>query len=126
MNKVKGFLVGRARGLFFVGIAAAYTWELKDGRVLKGKYLGGTQAVLRFEINGEVQTFSTTDIVALTFTGGFASAAPKSGPAPVPEPAPRLAAPSAADPSPRGAITIPAGGNNLRCISGRVVSSQKH
>src|SRR5258707_12939080 len=76
MKKVNRFLVALALGLFFVGIAAADTLELKDGRVLKGKYLGGTQAVLRFEINGEVQTFSTTDIVALTFTGGFAAAPP--------------------------------------------------
>ena len=48
--------------------AAADTLELKDGRVLQGKYLGGTQAILRFELSGEVQTFSTNDIVALTFT----------------------------------------------------------
>ncbi len=64
------------------GAAAADTLELKDGRVLQGKYLGGTQAILRFELNGEVQTFSTNDIVALTFTRGSgqpqAEAAPRS------------------------------------------------
>ena len=43
-------------GLFFVGITAADTLELKDGRVLEGRYLGGTQAVIRFETNGQVQT----------------------------------------------------------------------
>lgn len=58
-------------GLFFAGAsaAAADTLELKDGRVLQGRYLGGTQAVLRFEIKGEVQTFNVTDAVAITFTG---------------------------------------------------------
>ena len=73
-------------GLSFAlaGIAAADTLELKDGRVLQGKYLGGTQAVMRFEINGQVQTFSTNDIVALTFTGGRSSSA---------APAPQAAAP---------------------------------
>lgn len=50
--------------------AAADTLELKDGRVLQGKFLGGTQATLRFEVNGDVQAFSTNDIVALTFTRG--------------------------------------------------------
>src|SRR2546425_6201294 len=55
-------------GLFFVGAAAADTLELKNGKVLQGKYLGGTQVVLRFEVNGEVQTFNTNEIVALTFT----------------------------------------------------------
>ena len=126
MKKVNRFLVALALGLFFVGIAAADTLELKDGRVLKGKYLGGTQAVLRFEINGEVQTFSTTDIVALTFTGGSASAAPMSDPAPVAEPARRMAAPSGASSAPRGAITIPAGETMLvRMIDG-VDSSKNH
>jgi hypothetical protein len=48
----------------------ADTLELKDGRVLQGRYLGGTQAILRFEVNGDVQTFPTHDIVALTFTRG--------------------------------------------------------
>jgi hypothetical protein len=56
-------------GLVFAGAAAADTLELKDGRVLQGRYLGGTQAVLRFEIKGEVQTFSVVDAVAVTFTG---------------------------------------------------------
>ena len=65
MKRVNHFLAAVLLGLFFVGVAAADTLELKDGRVLKGKYLGGTQAVLRYEINGEVQTFNTTDIVAL-------------------------------------------------------------
>ncbi len=68
MKTVNRFLTMFALGLFFLGTAAADTLELKDGKVLKGKYLGGTQAVLRFELNGEVQTFNTSDIVALTFT----------------------------------------------------------
>jgi hypothetical protein len=58
-----------ALGLFFAGMAAADTLELKDGRVLQGRYLGGTQAVLRFEVKGEVQTFNVTEAVAITFTG---------------------------------------------------------
>jgi hypothetical protein len=58
-----------ALGLFLAGAVAADTLELKDGRVLHGRYLGGTQAVLRFEIKGEVQTFNVADAVALTFTG---------------------------------------------------------
>src|SRR5258708_37557975 len=86
MNRVNRFLTAVAVGLFLVGTAAADTLELKDGRVLKGKYLGGTQAVLRFEINGEVQAFSTTDIVALTFTGRarYPPGAPESMPPPAP------------------------------------------
>jgi hypothetical protein len=64
-------LATMAAMLVFAGLAHADTLELKDGRVLQGRYLGGTQAILRFEINGDVQTFSTNDIVALTFTRGM-------------------------------------------------------
>jgi hypothetical protein len=66
----------------------ADTLELKDGRVLQGKYLGGTQVVLRFEINGEIQTFRTIDVVALTFTGRNMDAPPAAYNAPAPAPAP--------------------------------------
>src|SRR5580765_5312334 len=64
------FLIAAGAVLVLAGIGFADTLELKDGRVLQGKYLGGTQAVLRFEVNGDVQAFPTNDIVALTFTRG--------------------------------------------------------
>ncbi|HZC66469.1 MAG TPA: hypothetical protein VE545_07830 [Candidatus Dormibacteraeota bacterium] len=57
-----------AFALWFAAAASADTLELKDGRVLQGRFLGGTQAVMRFELNGEVRTFSINDIVALTFS----------------------------------------------------------
>src|SRR5260370_9427931 len=90
MNKVNLFMSSVALALFFVGTAAADTLELKDGRVLKGKYLGGTQAVMRFELNGEVQTFNTLDIVALTFTGNFGHSAAAPAPAPAAAPVPSM------------------------------------
>ncbi len=58
-------------GLLFAGAAMADTLELKDGRVLTGRFLGGTQALMRFSVNGEVQTFNVTEIVALTFTSDY-------------------------------------------------------
>ena len=69
---MKAFTKVIAAAIFSCAISSvvfADTLELKDGRILQGKYLGGTQAVLRFETNGEVQTFHTTDVVAVTFTG---------------------------------------------------------
>jgi hypothetical protein len=123
MKRVNRFLAVVALGLLFVGAATADTLELKDGRVLKGKYLGGTQAVLRFELNGEVQTFNTTDIVALTFTGNSRSAAPAMAPAPAVAP---VAANSTAPTAPGGEVTIPAGQSVLvRMIDG-VDSSKNH
>lgn len=121
MNKVNRLLSAIALGLFFVGVAAADTLELKTGRVLQGKYLGGTQAVLRFEVNGEVQTFNTNEIVALTFTGHSGSAAAAAAP---------VAAPAHVSTATRsnsgGDVTIPAGQSLLvRMIDG-VDSSKSH
>ena len=122
MNRVNRFMSAVALALFFVGAATADTLELKDGRVLKGKYLGGTQAVLRFELNGEVQTFNTADIVALTFTGYSRGAAPEM----VPPAAAPVAANSMAPTAPGGVVTIPAGQPLLvRMIDG-VDSSKNH
>src|ERR1700726_5215812 len=82
------FIATAALGVLFVTVAAADTLELKDGRVLQGRYLGGTQAVLRFEIEGNIQTFGVNDIVALTFTHGGGSAAAAPTPTYAPSPAP--------------------------------------
>src|SRR5882724_1603530 len=97
MNRWNRLFTAIVLGLLLAGLAAADTLELKDGRVLHGKYLGGTQAVLRFEVNGEVQTFSTNDIVALTFTGRYAGGPPPAvaPSAMAPTAPPRAAAPAA-------------------------------
>jgi hypothetical protein len=124
MKRLTRFIAAAALGLLFVGAAAADTLELKDGRVLQGRYLGGTQALVRFSINGEIQTFNVTEVVALTFTsnyGGQPAAAP--APAMAPAPAPQ----AAAAPVPAGgAFSIPAGQSMLvRMIDG-VDSSKNH
>ena len=127
MNRANRFLSAVALGLFFVGAATADTLELKDGRILKGKYLGGTQAVLRFELNGEVQTFSTTEIVALTFTGNPGHSAPTPAPAAAPAETPAMAPTAGVASSLSGGnVTIPAGQSLLvRMIDG-VDSSKNH
>lgn len=127
MSKSIRILAAITLGLFFVGVASADTLELKSGKVVQGKYLGGTQAVLRFEVNGEVQTFSTNDIVALTFTGRSGAAAPVTAPAPMAAPA---APASAYAPAPAtasgGEVTLPAGQSMLiRMIDG-VDSAKNH
>jgi hypothetical protein len=124
MKSVKNILTVFALGLFFAGPVSADTLELRDGRVLKGRYLGGTQVVLRFEISGEVQTFNTNDIVALTFTGNSGVSAPATPP---PTAAPAMAPPpSAANSAPDGSVTIPAGQSLLvRMIDG-VDSAKNH
>jgi hypothetical protein len=101
-----------AMGLFFAGAAAADTLELKDGRVLQGRYLGGTQAVLRFEIKGEVQTFNVADAVAITFTGNSgkantSAAAPPASATPPAAPPPPADAPPPVAPDTSAASASP-------------------
>jgi hypothetical protein len=123
MKRLVRFIATAALGLLFVGVAAADTLELKDGRVLQGRYLGGTQAVLRFEVAGNVQTFNVNDVVAVTFThgGGNSASAPPPAytPAPVSAPAPQ-AQPVAAD----GFVTVPAGQSILVRMIDSVDSSK--
>jgi hypothetical protein len=105
--------------LFLAGVAAADTLELKDGRVVEGRFLGGTQAVVRFSVNGEVQTFNVTEVVAVTFTSNYGNTAPAAAPAPAPQ---AMATPAPAG----GGVTIPAGQAMLvRMIDG-VDSSKNH
>jgi hypothetical protein len=119
--------------LLFTAVGLADTLELKDGRVLQGKYLGGTQAVVRFEVNGDVQTFPTNDIVALTFTRNSGSAPvrsaappPQADAAPAPAPAQAGPPPAAANAYAGGDVSVPAGQSILvRMIDG-VDSSKNH
>jgi len=128
-------LLAAVAALLLAGIGLADTLELKDGRVLQGRYLGGTQAIVRFEVNGDVQTFPTHDIVALTFTrgGGRRAAEPQPPPAPNnppdnppndPPQAPAQAAPPQGYNG--GDFTLPAGQPMMvRMIDG-VDSSKNH
>jgi hypothetical protein len=125
MKRLTRFIAVAALGLLFVGSAAADTLELKDGRVLQGRYLGGTQAILRFSVGGDIQTFNVTEVVALTFTSSYGSA-PAAAPAPAPAFAPAPQAAAAAPAPAGGAVSIPAGQSMLvRMIDG-VDSSKNH
>jgi hypothetical protein len=84
--------------------------ELKSGKSLTGKYAGGTAATVRFETSEGIQAFETSQVLALTFTGGAPAAAPTSAaptanatPVTAAAPAPATVAPAAAS------VTVPAG-----------------
>jgi hypothetical protein len=78
--------------------AEADVLELKNGKTLNGKYVGGTAGTVRFETTAGVQVIETAQTIALTFT---APAATPSAPAKA-SPAPAAAAQSTA-------MTLPAG-----------------
>jgi hypothetical protein len=67
MKMFKSFLGLTALVLIFSAAASADTLELKDGRVLQGKFLGGTRVIVRFEVEGDVQTFRVNEISTLSF-----------------------------------------------------------
>jgi hypothetical protein len=130
MRNLSRILLAASATLLLAGIGFGDTLELKDGRVLQGKYLGGTQAVLRFEINGEVQTFPTHDIVALTFTRNSSAPLPAPAPASPPqtdaEPPAPAPPPASANSYAGGDVTLPAGQSILvRMIDG-VDSAKNH
>ena len=87
-------------GLFLCAAAFGDTLEMKDGRLLSGTYMGGSQNTIRFKAKGQTMTLSVQDIIALTLerAGG---AAPAAGAA---------ATPAAAQPMAAGvAVTVPPG-----------------
>jgi hypothetical protein len=84
--------------------AAADTIEMRDGRVFNGRYLGGTQSQVRFEVNGKVELYPVEKILAITFGGDTRPAA--DDPQPQPEPAAAAASKLSAGTE---KVTVPAG-----------------
>ena len=48
--------------------ASADTLQMKDGRVIQGRFFGGTQASVQFETNGKIELYGVDDIISVTFT----------------------------------------------------------
>ncbi|MBZ5544618.1 MAG: hypothetical protein LAO07_13200 [Acidobacteriia bacterium] len=112
--------------------AWADTLELKDGRLLQGKYLGGTQDTLRFQVQGNIEVYRVADVLALTFgEASVGTSTPASQPAPQAAPSAQpsalAAAPASATPSAPAtdSVTVPAGTYlRVRMIDG--VDSQRN
>jgi len=118
--------------------ASADTLQLKDGRVVQGKFFGGTQASVQFETQGKIELYNVDDIISVTFTGALpgpsappaASGASSTPPAPVaPTPPPfasQAPAPAAPAPSTVSSITVPAGTDLLVRMIDSVDSDKNH
>ena len=61
-------------------LAASMAWadtlELKNGSVIKGKFLGGTETEISFQVGSTVQKYNVADIVSLKFESEGAASAP--------------------------------------------------
>lgn len=65
--------------LFLVMTAQADTLKFKDGSTRQGKYLGGSEKELRFEIKGNMQKIPVAEIASLTFSAPAAQAPAATG-----------------------------------------------
>jgi hypothetical protein len=86
--------------------AHADTLELKNGSVIKGTFIGGSEAQLSFRVGSTVQHYAVADISALKFDSDSGRAPVDSGFAPRPRPEPNY--PDAAPrPAPNYAESAP-------------------
>ena len=97
-------------------VAWADTLELKNGSVIKGKFLGGTETEIRVQVGSTVQKYHVDDVVSLKFDSDGIPSAPALQPGtPLPE-NPEPEAPVETTPP---NLTIPAGAR----ISVRTIDS---
>ena len=105
-----GFLAGLTLSAPMVSMAWADTLELKNGSLIKGKFLGGTDTEISFQVGSTVQKYIVADVVSLKFDSEGAATAPAPQPQSQFESAlpdsPQPGAPVEAKPD---HITIPAG-----------------
>jgi hypothetical protein len=67
INKMGKLVVGFASIALLCVSASADTLQMKDGRVIQGRFLGGTQASVQFEVNGKIELYNVDQVVSLTF-----------------------------------------------------------
>ena len=67
--------------LIALTLAASMAWadtlELKNGSLIKGKFLGGTETEIGFQVGTTVQKYNVADIVSLKFDSESAASAPQ-------------------------------------------------
>jgi hypothetical protein len=58
-------------------LTASMAWadslELKNGSLINGKFLGGTESAISFQVGSEVQSYNLGDIISLKFDSGTVS-----------------------------------------------------
>jgi hypothetical protein len=112
MREIRRQLLGSLGMVLAFGLlAAADTLQLKNGTVVQGKYLGGSERALQFEVGGKIELYPVSDVLSVTFTGTPTSSSTPAAPtmssaALTPRPAAPGATPLASSGS---AVTVPAG-----------------
>jgi hypothetical protein len=110
-------------------IAWADTLELKNGSLIKGKFMGGTASEISFQVGSTLQKYNVADIVSLKFDsdGATTNATPPSHNTPPPKNLPSTSSSSLPDDpgtvahveAKPASVTIPAGTRiSVRTIDG--------
>jgi hypothetical protein len=81
-------------GITVAQSARADVLELKTGEIIQGKFISGSSATIRFEVNGQPQTFAIKDVLNIGFTDTSDAA---TSPTPPPPPPPADAPPPQPD-----------------------------
>jgi hypothetical protein len=112
--------------------ASADTLQMKDGRVIQGRFLGGTQASVQFEANGKIELYDVDQVISLTFTGvpagssGTQVARPASPASQAAPPAQMADAPAVSAARRSTGVTVPAGTSLLVRMIDSVDSDKNH
>lgn len=72
--------------LALVGSASADVLELKTGEIVQGKFVSASSATIRFEVNGQAQTFAIKDVLNIGFSDTSDAASSPTPPPPPPAP----------------------------------------
>src|SRR5512146_1956324 len=89
-------------------VAWADSLQLKNGSIIKGKYLGGTETEVSFQVGSTVQRYAVADIEQVTFDAASRSAAPATTSQAAPAPRPATPATAAPQLAPRPVTQAPA------------------
>ena len=107
---------GLVVALCLSSIASADTLKLKNGSLIHGKFLGGTETEISFQVGSSVQKYNITDVISLEFDSeGIASDKPAAIPASDKAASPESSLPDAPETMKHdkmqtsGNVTLPAG-----------------
>ncbi len=107
----RAFVFAASIGCILVSTAWADSLQLKNGSLIKGRYLGGSETEVRFQVGSAVQEYPVAEIVSLTFENAAGTTASKEAPhvLPAPEEPTTALAEHAATPQRATTVTIPSG-----------------
>lgn len=117
-SKIRTWWVVIVAICFLAPFLYADSLQLKDGRTIEGKYLGGTDSQITFYTNNQLQHYAISDVASITFgdqastSASTSSSSAASSPAPAPAPVVKEAPPASQTASASGQqadVVVPAG-----------------